>query len=288
MFQKRLLIAGASGALGREVVLQARKQGHRLSLLGRSRSRLEAIACPGDKLIVADALKPADLESACQDIDCLISCLGAPVGMQSSEKRSFLKVDLPANLNLIAEAQKSKIERVIYVSLWVEDGYRQNPYVQAHLKVEDALRASELNYTLVQPTGLFCAMLEFLKMAQSGTGIVPGKGVALSNPVHEADVAKLITSLISGGPESVGIGGPDTLTRKEIFELAFEAINKRPKLMHMPVGMLNVMASLLHPFDARSSEIMQFFALVASCDVQAPTLGSSHLKDYYHDFFAKG
>lgn len=281
LLRQNLLLAGASGALGREVAQFARQQGHQLRLLGRSPERLAQVAQPSDQTVIADALNPSQLRGCCEGIDCVISCLGASVAMRSTEKRSYLKLDLPANLNLLKEAQAAGVKRFLYVSLWIEESYRHNGYVQAHEQVEAALKQSGLDWTILRPTGLFSAMNEFLAMARQGVAIIPGKGQVISNPVHQADVAKVIVSLIGGGPEDVGIGGPDFLSRREILELAFAAVGKQPKIIQLPVATLQGMASLIGLFDGRSKDILQFFAQVASTDVKAPVLGSQHLKDYF-------
>lgn len=276
-----ILLTGATGALGREVLELLKQQRHHVRILTRSDSRARAFAAAADERVIGDALIPAQIQGICEDMDVVISCLGAPVSMSSREKRSYLKVDVPANLNLLAEARKSGVHRFIYVSLWIQPEYRANGYVEAHLQVERALRDSGLSYTIVRPTGLFSAMEEFLSMAKGGVGMLPGGGKARTNPVHDADVAEAMMGILINGPEELAIGGPDVLSRKEILDMAFASLGKAPRYLNLSAKALGTMASLLRPFDARSSDIMRFFAQAASTDAIAPQIGSLHLKDYF-------
>ncbi|MEZ0374161.1 MAG: SDR family oxidoreductase [Candidatus Sericytochromatia bacterium] len=281
MNTRNILLAGASGALGKEVLSVLKAQGHFIRAIGRSRHRLDALSPRPDETFIADALNRQSLAGCCEGIDCVISCLGASVAMQSAERRSYLEVDVPANLNLIQEAQAAGVSRFIYVSLWIESGYEANGYVQAHRQVEAELARSGLDYSIVRPTGLYSAMNEFLSMARAGAGMLPGGGSSRSNPVHEADVAQVIAELLEAGPKDVGVGGPEVLSRRQILELAFASLGRKPRLFSMPAAMMGMMAGLIRPFDGRTSDLMRFFAQVATTDCVAPTRGSQKLEDYF-------
>lgn len=278
---QRILLAGATGALGREVLARLKAEGHWVRILARSQQRAEQLLTHADELWIGDALDPTVLQGLCENIDIVVSCLGASVGMKAQEKRSYLEVDTPANLNLINAAKQESVRRFLYISLWIEPGYENNGYVQAHRQVETALASSGLSYTVLRPTGLFSAMNEFMTMAQGGMGMLPGGGHCKTNPVHDDDVAAALMQYLEVGPVDVGLGGPDVLTRRQILEMAFTALDKRPRSFSMPVGVMGLMARLTRPFDARVSDLMNFFAQVATTDCVAPKAGERQLKEYY-------
>lgn len=276
---RKILLVGASGALGKEVLNALKADGHHVRVLSRSQDRLNTL--PADEAVCGDALKPQDLQGICEGIEIVVSCLGASVAMKSPERRSYLQVDLPAHQHLLAEAKRAGVSRFVYVSLWIEAGYEANGYVQAHRQVEAAIKASGLSYSILRPTGLYSAMLEFLTMAQSGVGMLPGGGQGRSNPVHEAEVANKLLVYLESGPKEIGIGGPEVLSRREILDLAFDSVGKPRRYVKMSLRMLNLLATLIRPFNARMSDLMRFFAQVASTHLSAPKVGERTLKDYF-------
>ncbi|PKL76491.1 MAG: hypothetical protein CVV27_09985 [Candidatus Melainabacteria bacterium HGW-Melainabacteria-1] len=275
----QILVAGATGALGREVIQQLSY--HNLKVLTRSRERALSLLPDSVQIHEGDALKPESLSGLCDGVDVVISCLGASVGMQDRERRSYLKVDTPANLRLIELAKAAGVQRFVYVSLWIQPGYAQNGYVQAHQQVEAALAQSGLDYSIVRPTGLFSAMLEFLRMAEMGAGMLPGGGSSRSNPVHQADVADVIVGLLDSGASEIGVGGPEVFSRRQILDLAFNALERKPRYVSMPAGVMGAMGSLIGLFDGRTGDLMRFFSQVASVDCIAPRIGKRQLGDYF-------
>src|SRR5262245_4956412 len=97
-----VLVAGATGALGAEVVRELKARGRRVRALARSRTKLERLRGLADELVVADALEPRSLDGAVEGVDGVFSCLGASViPLPRYGRRSFSAIDTPANRNLI-------------------------------------------------------------------------------------------------------------------------------------------------------------------------------------------
>lgn len=278
----RILLAGASGQLGGAVLKQARapaqENRHWVRTLSRSRPAAEA-----DQVFLADATQAESLKGVCEDIDVLVSCLGASVGMQAKERRNYKEVDLVAHRHLLNEAQRAGVKRLVYVSLWTENGYLDNGYVAAHEAVVALLKQSGISLTVMRPTGFFSAMAEFFELARKGLAPLPGGGHCRSNPIHQADLASAILGYLEHGPTEVGLGGPEVFSRKQIFELAFDALGKKPKFLNLPLPVMTGMAAFTGLFDPRMGDLMRFAAQVSSSDCIAPAVGSQRLKDYFAD-----
>src|SRR5687768_15677366 len=106
MMQDRLvLVAGATGRLGLEVVRECKARGYRVRALGRSIERLQALSGLADELCAGNALRPETLPAAVRGVDVVFSCLGASViPMPQYGWQTFTRVDWPANRNLVAAA----------------------------------------------------------------------------------------------------------------------------------------------------------------------------------------
>ncbi|MGE3724153.1 MAG: SDR family oxidoreductase [Candidatus Sericytochromatia bacterium] len=276
----RLLLAGASGQLGQAVLTQAhslpQESRHWIRTLSRSRPKTE-----GDQVFLADATQAESLKGVCEDIDVLVSCLGASVGMKAQERRNYKEVDLVAHRHLLNEAQQAGVKRLVYVSLWTESAYLDNGYVAAHEAVVALLKQSGIPLTVMRPTGFFSAMAEFFELARKGLAPLPGGGHCRSNPIHEADLASALLGYLEQGPAEVGLGGPEVFSRKQIFELAFAALGKTPKFLPLPLAVMTGMASLAGFIDPRMGDLMRFAAQVSSTDCIAPAVGSQKLRDYF-------
>lgn len=270
-----ILIAGATGSVGRELVTQAKAAGHRVTALARNAAKLQGIA---DRVIPFDATVGIPELSG---NDVVISALGAPIAMGHKDRRPFRAVDFAGNLNILKGAKRAAIQRFVYVSVHVEPGYAATSYVLAHEEFGNALQASGIDNTIVRPTGIFTAFDDFLPMARRGLLTVLGDGSARSNPIHPADVAQACLNCIVKGPAELNIGGPDVLTRRQIAELAFEAVGRNPRIMRLPASAMDFGAYLTRIVNPRLGEMLEFVSRVATVDCIAPLLGKQHLVDYF-------
>ena len=268
-----VLVAGATGAVGTELVRELMARHHRVRGLSRHASTL------ADEAVQADATT-ADLSGVCQGVDVVISALGAPVSPNAQEKRGYEAVDYVGNSRLLAEALRSGVKRFIYVSVHVQEGYRHTRYIAAHEKFVEELRAAGISSTIIRPTGIFAAFVEMLQYARQGAVPVLGDGSAKSNPVHEADVAAAAINVLESGPAAVDIGGPEIFTRRQIAEEMFRAVGRKPRVLPMPVGVFGWLTKLMSLGSPRKKELFEFVQAVAVTDCVAPALGQQRLADY--------
>ena len=104
-----ILVFGASGRTGRELVKQALAQGHRVSAFVRHPASFD-IAHPQLKIVQGDAADRASVESAVRDQDAVICALGAA---------SLFKRDQAVVVgvhNIIMAMESAGVRRLIYLS----------------------------------------------------------------------------------------------------------------------------------------------------------------------------
>lgn len=281
--RERVLVAGASGAIGSRVVEQLKARGYRVHALTRSARTADELRRIVDVVTVADAMRVASLSGVCDQVDGVVSCVGASVAPTLAGRAPFSRVDEQANRHLLAAAERGGVSRFVYVSVFVADGYAHTRYVQAHERFVEVLRASTLSHGVVRPTGVFRVLADLVGMARSGRVPLVGDGTARTNPVHEDDVAGACVATLEGSGAEVPCGGPDTLSRREIGELAFAAVRRAPRFARIPRGaMLGIGRGIgaLHP---RMGELLEFAACVATTDAVAPVRGTRRLADYFAD-----
>ena len=274
----RLFIAGATGAIGVELVRLAAAKGHSVHALSHSTDRVHRLTGLADQVDVCDAVAGVP---ALTGADVVVSALGAPVTMHSRERRGYRDVDIVANTRILDAARHAGVWRFLYVSLHVESGYSRTAYVEAHEAFVDHLRRSGLSYTVVRPTGVFTALTDLVDLARRGFSPVVGDGLARTNPVHPADVAEALWAQIDDGPVDVEVGGPETFTRREIAALAFHVLGKTPRLLSVPPALFRIVARATRVANPRLGELLEFAAAVSITDCVAPAVGRRRLEDYF-------
>lgn len=146
------------------------------------------------------------------------------------------------------------------------------------------LKSSGIAYAVFYPNGFFSDMLEILEMAKKGRGYIFGNGEYKINPIHGADLAEAcVKSIESTETESeIEIGGPDLFTQKQLFEIAYQAINRVPKMIFVPIWIKSAVLWFFRTFTSeRIYGPYEFFLTTLTMDMIAPAYGKHHLRRFY-------
>lgn len=270
----KVLVAGASGALGRHVVAELVARQVPVRILTR---RSGGKALPGVEVVEGDALKPGALRGLADGVDVVFSCLGASVDPGAPGRAGYPQVDTPANLALLEEARRAGVRRFVYVSVFHTEALAQLAYVKAHEDVVRALEASGLDFAVVRPTGFFSAFALMLPMAARGPLPVMGSGAARSNPIADEDLAQVCVEAVLGSGREYPAGGPQTLTRREVNAQVFAALGKADRSYPVPLWGLKLVAFLAALFHPRASQFLRFMVGLAQVDLVAPVRGQRTL-----------
>lgn len=258
-----VLVIGGGGTLGRLVCSELTLRGHRAIPLGRRDG---------------DLRDPAVL--AAPKASVIINCAGASVAMGFGNGwRGYRAVDVPIGL-AAAQAARTTCARLVYVGVHYPPALRDTPYVDAHERVASAM--SDVDGCVVRATGFFSAYAALLPMAQRGMLVDVGDGKRRTNPIAERDLAEILVDVALGGdgPRDVSAGGPDVMTRREIFEHVAARANRRVRIGAMPVWAASAAAAITRAFHPRIGQFMQFAVGLAKHDVIAPSLGTTRFVDY--------
>jgi uncharacterized protein YbjT (DUF2867 family) len=285
---KTILLAGATGALGSSILRELNGRGHQVRALVRNPARLAASGGAAE-LVVADVRRPETLAGACDGIDTVISTVGAPLRMGLSRRgESFRAVDYGGNMNLLAEVRRAGVRRFIYISLFNGEKMGDLEYARAHEEfARELTTAGDIESVVIRPTGFFSAFVEIFKMARRGRAMSVGNGSARTNPVHDDDIAIVCADAIDGNEREIAMGGPMIYTRREITEMAFAALGKRPNITSVHPGFFRAMLLPLRLIDRRLYDLFAFFAEVGVTEVVAPVRGTRTLEDYFRELASR-
>ena len=275
---KKILLAGATGYLGRFIAAELQKQQYPATILVRDKSKVPANL---EKLEtqVAEITKPDNLNGTMKDVDVVISTVGIT---KQKDGLTYMNVDYQGNLNLLNEAKKSGVRKFIYISAFNADKLKHLKMCEAKEHFVDELKKSGLDYCIVRPNGFFSDMTEFLKMAKKGKAELFGDGNYRMNPIHGADLAKVCVNAINSKESTIEVGGPEILTHNEMVEIAFNILNKKVKVSYMPEWMRKTILWFARSFSSsKKYGPMEFFFTVLSMDMVAPKYGTHTLRAYF-------
>jgi uncharacterized protein YbjT (DUF2867 family) len=185
---KRVLVAGATGGTGREVVREALAAGHAVRVLVRDEARARETFGSGVEYAVGNVTDPASLKRAVQGIDYVVSALGSNTQNDPANKPEF--VDYGGVKSLVEASVGAGVKHFVLVSSMgaTHPDHMLNKMFDNilvwKLKGEDALRASGLRYTVVRPGGLRDSA-----GGQSGIRVMQGDPKDVRASIPRADVA---------------------------------------------------------------------------------------------------
>jgi uncharacterized protein YbjT (DUF2867 family) len=280
MKKQRILLAGATGYLGRHIARELAEKKYTTRLLVRdlTKAGFDQIEY---EIVSAEITESDSLKGVCRDIDVVISTIGIT---KQKDGLTYMDVDYQGNLNLLKEAQKSGVKKFIYVSALNADKLTHLKMCRAKEKFVDELKNSNLNYCIVRPNGFFSDMNEFLKMAKKGKAELFGNGSFRMNPIHGKDLAEVCTNAISSEEKTIEVGGPEVYTHNEIVELAFSTLGKKTKTSYMPELMRKAVLWCARTFtSSKTYGPMEFFFTVLAMDMVAPVYGKRTLVNYFEE-----
>jgi nucleoside-diphosphate-sugar epimerase len=170
----RILIAGASGAIGRPLVHRLRANRHEVSALARSPDSVRALREIGAEAVIADALDAAAVKAAVGRIgpDAVINELTSlprhytPAEMKAAAERDR-KVKVEGNINLLAALRDAGVRRYLLQSsgYWYAPGEGlANESVPFISSASPAVEASASTYRELEARASATPGIEFVAL----------------------------------------------------------------------------------------------------------------------------
>ena len=276
---KRVLLAGASGALGLEVLKLLKAKSINVRALILSEDEEQNITSFTQDIWKLDAGKNVmGLKDITKGIDIVVSAMGKSVSLFTDRGNSFCKDDFEANKNLLNDAQRNNVTRFVYVSIKGASLKEEFEITGVHKKFEDALRVSGMDYTILRPVGFFSGLHDLVIMAKRKVIPVVGDGNAKTNSIHQRDLAKLIIDNLHEGQELLQVGGPEIHTRLKMAEMIAEKIGG--KIIHVPGPIAKLGVIFFKLIDKNTAEKLKYFKFITTHDMVGEKYGTETFKDY--------
>jgi uncharacterized protein YbjT (DUF2867 family) len=210
--QHKILVTGATGTVGGQLVKQFLAAGHQVRALTRNPAKASFPA--GVEVVTGNLAKPETLAPALEGITGLhlINFDGDSYG------------PLQSGAEIVALAKKAGVQRVTLLL----GGERSS--------VQEALEASDLCWTYIQPVEFMSNMREWAEPIRNGGVVREPYRNRRTAIVHEADIAAVAaTALVAEGHggKTYTVTGPEALTPPQMVGMIGEAIGRDLKFVEL-------------------------------------------------------
>ena len=277
--KNRVLVAGATGYLGRHLIEALQACDADFKAQARSADKLKDLGLNDSQIQIAQVTDADSLKGCCDGVDIVISCVGIT---RQKEGLSYMDVDYQANLNLLEEAERAGVKKFVYVSAFRANVIKSVRLLEAKERFACRLLVSEqLAPCVVRPNGFFADIEEFYNMAQSGRVYLFGSGDVRLNPIHGADLADFILASLPNAEKELDVGGPDALSATQIAALAFQSQGKMTRITYIPDCVRKLALSVIRRLPENRVGPAEFFLSAMEGDAIAPCVGKHHLSDHF-------
>ena len=250
-----VLVTGATGYIGRHLVARLVAQEERPRCLVRNISRAANILPAGKiEFVKGDTTSPATLETAVQGIDTIVHTAFITADHKQSAGNQYEATNVQGTANLIKEAKKAGVKRIIVLSGLGTRPDQPGSYMQGRYRAEQMVKESGLDWTIIQPSVLFGRDAPFIKGLTDlirTSPVVPliGGGKVMFQPIYVEDVVTVILNVLHE-PErtkdkTYTIGGPAYYSFTQIIDALLHAMHKRRIKAPAPTPLVGVGAAVM-------------------------------------------
>lgn len=275
----RVVLAGAFGHLGRDILKELVKQGHEVIALDAMEREVELQGSGRFTFHKIDCRKPETMAGLCDGADVVITTMGLT---KASKELSCYDIDLKGNQNLLEEAKRGGAKKFIYISVIHADSHPEIPMLDAKAKMENLVKESGIPYIIYRPTGYFYDIVHVLKpMVEKGAIRLLGKTSGVANVIATEDFAEYIVSHFGEENRTISIGGKETYTYDEMAKICFDAVGKPCVIKRAPAWLFDVLIWINTMKKTGKADIIKFskFTLVRNL-VGDVSYGKQSFREY--------
>jgi uncharacterized protein YbjT (DUF2867 family) len=220
-----ILVTGASGSVGKEVLKAVAASGEKHRAMYRSEA--EAAKAPnGTEAVIADFAKPETLAAALRGVESVyLVCSPIPELVQLES-------------NVIDACVVAGVRHVVQNSALGAGDYGKS-FPSWHRKVEDKLRGTRLSYTILRPNSFHQNVVSIFAPSIRTQGVFYGSMRDSRNSFLDVrDIAAVAAKALAGGAYSGKIyelNGPEALNYTELAAKISKAAGREVKYVDIPM-----------------------------------------------------
>ncbi len=254
MKQKEILLLGATGQIGRNLIRELSKKNYKITAVTRNIHTagyiLKTQANPGYLEIVE--LKNFNLDKIEQLVRNSKICINL-IGILNEKKKDEFKLihsDLPALLS--KKANEFKLEKFIHLSALGIEKAKDSKYAESKLEGEKRIKKNFSKSIIIKPSIVYSVDDKFTTKFMSLLSILPlmplyYNGKTKFSPIHVTDLVNVIINLIESNENDLVLEciGPEEISFKEIIQKLLKSIGKKRILLPVPLLLAKFTAKFL-------------------------------------------
>ena len=243
MKPKEILLFGASGQVGRNLIRKLTKKNYKVIAVTRNLHQkgynLKTQGNPGYlEVVEANIFDYEKIDALFQNIDICINTIGI---LHEDKKNSFKKIHtiFPEILGKLCASYS--VEQMIHLSALGVENIKDGKYAKSKFEGETLIKNKFNKTTIIKPSIIYSVDDKFTTYFMKILSLTPFfpiffNGETKFAPVHVSDVTKLISYVIEKNITSkdIEVVGPEVFTFKEILKMIYHSINKKGILIPTP------------------------------------------------------
>jgi len=241
MTQSLVTVFGGSGFVGRYVVRRLAKRGFRVRVAVRRPDEAGFVRTYGDvgqvEPIFCNIRDDASVRAALRGAEACVNCVGT---FDATGRNAVGAVNAEGPGRIARIALEQGVRRMVHISAIGADAASASGYARTKAEGEAAVLASMPGAVILRPSVVFGAEDAFFNRFAAMAGrspAIPLVGAATRfQPVFVDDVAEAAVRGVAGeaAPGTYELGGPETLTFRELMTMMLGEIRRRRLVIGLP------------------------------------------------------
>ena len=238
-----LLLTGATGLVGRPLLRRLTAAGEPVRCLVRNPRRLGADRVRV-QIALGDLADPPSFRNAMRGVRTVVHLAGA---IRDQPNGSIEELNGIATWRMVQAAERAGVEHFVFMGALGAVSHDRTRFLRAKALAERAVLASDVRHTVFAPSLYYAPGDPFLTLLERMAMVLPavplsGRGLALYEPIWAEDVADAIAAALTGdgnGRERYELAGPQTLSYRQIAEIALRAAGRTRSLVSVPTPIVS-------------------------------------------------
>jgi NADH dehydrogenase len=237
-----LLLTGATGNIGLPLLRRLTARGDEVRCLVRDPRRLgpERVRV---QIALGDLADPLSFRHALRGVDTVVHLASV---IRDQPGGTIEELAGAATWRLVRAAERAGVQQFVFFSALEASPSSPARLMRAKAVAERAVAESPVAHTVFAPSWVYARQDAFLTIVErmSRLPVVPvaGRGRAAFQPLWAEDVADCVLAALPGGAHATDaynaryeLAGPETLTYRQIVELALGSWGRRRPLVSLPL-----------------------------------------------------
>ena len=254
MKHKEILLFGATGQIGRNLIRKLSQNNYKITAVTRNIHSagyvLKTQANPGYlELVELKNFNIDRIESLIKNTSICINLTGILYEKRKDEFQ-ILHSDFPSLLS--KKANQFQIEKFIHISALGIEKATDSKYALSKLEGERKIKENFKKSIIIKPSIVYSVDDKFTTRFMSLLSMLPimplyYNGKTKFSPIHVTDLVEIIFNLIESKEDNLVLEciGPEVITFKEIIEKLLIAIEKKRVLLPLPLPIAKITAKFL-------------------------------------------